>query len=111
MVNIIEQKSLELMSNGGDAGAWQNGQDSLLRESEFVYSFSGQSAEQSAEESQAVTYTQEYDMGDMEGYSIGTLGTLALYGLCAGFGLALGSALLAYAISCVISAFRGMTTE
>lgn len=90
---------------------WENGQDLLPSPSPSASSALEQSLEQSAAVLQAESYTPVYDMGDMSGYSMQTLAGIAVLGCCAGFALAIGVSLLAYAISAVMSAFRGVTTE
>lgn len=96
--------------NDGGEGLeqWNNGLDILQNQSGLSSLSSEQSLEASAEESQAESYTPVYSLGDMEGYTTTTLSTTAIMGVCAGFGLAIGVALLSYAISAVLSTFRGV---
>lgn len=106
----MENGSDASFSNDGGEGIeqWNNGLDTLLSQSGLSSSSLGQSLGASAEELQAESYTPVYSMGDMEGYTTTTLSTTAIMGVCAGFGLAIGVALLSYAISAVMSAFRGV---
>ena len=90
---------------------WENGQDlsqSPLPLSSFALE---QYLDPSAEALQVESYTPVYEMGDMQGYSLSNLAGIAVLGCCAGFAISIGVCLLAYAISAVMSAFRGVTTE
>lgn len=90
---------------------WQTGLDSSPSPSDASSFYSVQSLEQSLVELREETYSPEYSLGDMYGYDVQTLSTLAIYGMCAGFAVSIGTALLAYAVSAVMRVFRGITTE
>lgn len=99
------------MSESSEVQEWESGLDLLQSPSPLLSFASEQSLEQSAAVLQAESYTPVYEMGDMQGYSLSNLAGIAVFGCCAGFALSIGVALLAYAISAVMSAFRGVTTE
>ena len=106
------------MENGFDVNCsdevieeWQTGQDLSQSPSEVLYSCSEQYVEQSVETLRDATFSPEYSLGDMTDYDVQTLGTLAIYGVCAGFALSIGVALLSYAVAAVMRVFRGITTE
>lgn len=96
----------ETVSSGGIT--WENGQDLLPSASEQSAFYSEQSLVQSAEGSQA-TYSIvecDYDLGDFAGYNLGTIASITVFGVCAGFGLALGVGLLCYSLNKASLAFR-----
>lgn len=105
------QVAVILENDEGQEETWENGQDTSLNQSPSSSFALEQSLEQSAEVLQAESFTPVYEMGDMQGYSMSNLAGIAVFGICAGFALSIGVALLAYAISAVMSAFRGITTE
>lgn len=96
----------ETVSSGGIT--WENGQDLLPSVSEQSVSYSEQSLAQSAEGSQP-TYSIvecDYQMGDFQGYSIGTIASITVFGVCAGFALAIGVGVLCYSINKISLTFR-----
>lgn len=104
-------QSVDMLENSEEQREWESGQDILQSPSPSASSALEQSLEQSAAVLQAESFTPVYEMGDMENYSTQSLAGLAALGCCAGFALSIGVALLAYAISAVMSAFRGVITE
>lgn len=102
------QNSLALPETSSGVIEWENGQNLLPSASEQYASYLEQSLEQSAEGSQA-TYSIvecDYQLGDFEGYSLGTISSITIFGVCAGFGLALGVGLLCYTLNKASLAFR-----
>lgn len=99
------------LSNGSGAEIWQSGLDSLPSQSDASSSYSALLSDQSQAVVREETYSPVYNMGDMQGYDAQTLSTLAVYGMCAGFAVSIGAALLSYAISAVMRVFKGITTE
>ena len=102
------QNSLALPETNSGVIEWENGQSLSPSALEQYVSYSEQSLGQSAEGSQA-TYSIvecDYQMGDFQGYSIGTIASITVFGVCAGFGLALGVGLLCYSLNKASLAFR-----
>lgn len=96
----------ETVSSGGIT--WENGQDLSPSVSEQSVSYSEQSLGQSAEGSQA-TYSIvecEYELGDFAGYNLGTIASITVFGVCAGFALSIGVGVLCYSINKISLTFR-----
>lgn len=99
------------LSDESGVDQWQNGPDLLQNPLDASYSYLGLSSDQSPVTLREETYSPEYNLGDMSGYDVQTLSTLAIYGMCAGFAVSIGTALLSFAVAAVMRVFRGFTTD
>lgn len=104
-------QAVDTLENSEVQEEWESGQDTSQSPLPSASSVLEQSLDQSAAVLRAESFTPVYEMGDLQGYSMANLVGIAVFGICAGFALSIGVALLAYAISAVMSAFRGVTTE
>lgn len=107
MENGLEQS---LLTSNEGVEEWESGQDTLPSQSESSALSSVESSEQSLVESPSIIYSVEvstdYQMGDMQGYTLSDLSLNVVLGFALGFGLALGCGLLGYAIHKTMSVFE-----
>ena len=85
---------------------WQNGLDILSSALEQSSLESDALSEQSAEQSQAETYSPVYDMGAYSGYDMQSVGYTLSQGICVGFAVALVVALASWGVACAISILK-----